>query len=62
MAAISGVGTYILPHNFPHWIDLDDFSIESYVFDYVEVKFTTLKLLQSFFMPFLTANVEKKYT
>ena len=58
MATISGIETLILPQNFTHWMDFDDFAIESYVFDYEEVKFTTLKLLQSFFVPFLTKNVK----
>lgn len=59
MAAIPGVGNTILPQIFTRWTDFDDFDIESYVFEYVEVKFTTLKLLQSFFVPFLTNHMEK---
>jgi hypothetical protein len=57
MAATSGIKTAILPQNFTHWTDLDYFCVESYVFDDWEVEFATLKLLLSFFVPFLTKNV-----
>ena len=57
MAAISGIETPILPQNFTHWTDFDDFANEFYVFDHGEIKFKTLKLLQGFFVPFLTKNV-----
>ena len=60
MTAISGVGIYILPHNFTHWIDWILLAL-NYVFDYAEVEFTTRKLFQSLFMPFLTENVKNAH-